>query len=432
MISLSDKMLEKITERFMSCHPPYTIIDFRDTKMMKEFAARYGISRLSAALPDCIRVNMTKRKSHSGNRIMKITTEHYIVVPDSQKKIAGSSGSARKKGPYITKKTAGETDEVPLYLPVITNRKYRDAMGFNCNSSAYLQMLSDGCRLAYKNGASAMKGFPATYEKLKEYRTGEGIEKVHIPLLMALYGILLQKFMPSPETHSLNETAVVYYPDLAKKTGKTNTGVKDIASVTNAMEKLENIAGIVNGGQKGSDILPVLSGYKYDDDTNTIRFSSPYMARIIQEIHKASIQRGKNSGAVKNENGDEKTLPAYSYLVDISIEKERNKKAVEIVMIIVALVEQAGKNTPHIRAKTIIERSSLLKKSLQNSSTQKKDTVLRRSFSKAWELLRSNTRLSSVYKDIELPDPDNPKYIPTSSTIEMVFRFPHKGKKQDT
>lgn len=108
MISLSDKMLEKITERFMSCHPPYTIIDFRDTKMMKEFAARYGISRLSAALPDCIRVNMTKRKSHSGNRIMKITTEHYIVVPDSQKKIAGSSGSARKKGPYITKKQPGK------------------------------------------------------------------------------------------------------------------------------------------------------------------------------------------------------------------------------------------------------------------------------------------------------------------------------------
>jgi len=121
-------------------------------------------------------------------------------------------------------------------------------------------------------------------------------------------------------------------------------------------------------------------------------------------------------------------LPSYSYLVDISIEKERNRKAVEIVMIIVALIEQAGKGTPHIRAKTVIERSSILKKCLQDQSAQKSDTILRRSFTKAWELLRSKTRLGAVYKDIELPDPENPYYIPTYSNLDMVFKFPHKGK----
>lgn len=346
--------------------------------------------------------------------------------PDCENHAEITHASAKRA--YITKKTAGETDEVPGYLPVITNRKYRDAMGFNYNSSAYLQILSDEGRLTYKNGTSSMKGFPATFEKIKGYCTDEGIEKIHIPLLMALYGILLEKFLPSPETHGLNEMAVVYYPDLARKTRKSNTGAKDIAAVRNAMEKLGNIVGIINGGQKGSDILPVLYGYDYDKDTNTIRFASPYIARVIKEIYKTSIRKDKNGSPVKNGNGKLKMLPAYSYLIDISMENERNKKAVEIVLIIVALIEQAGKHTPHIRAKTIVERSSLLNQGLKNQPVQKKNFMLKRSFSKAWELLRSKTRLSGVYRDIELPDPEDPEYIPTSSTLGMAFRFPHKGK----
>lgn len=249
---------------------------------------------------------------------------------------------------------------------------------------------------------------------------------------MALYGIFLQKSSsPTKKGPGVDNEAVFYYPDIAKKLGKANTGVKDIESFRNAMEKLENIIGIVDSGKKGADILPVLSDYRYDRDTNTVHASSPYITRIIGEIHNASIRKDKNGEPVRNKDGEVRMLPSYSYLIDISIGKERNRKAVEIVMIIVTLIEQAGKGIPHIRAKTIIERSSILKMGMQDPSTQKRDTMLRRSFSKAWELLRNKTKISSVYRDIELPDPKNPYYIPTCSTLDRVFTFPHKGKCTD-
>lgn len=334
---------------------------------------------------------------------------------------------------YRTKKTAGQRAEVPAYLPVITNKTYRDAITFNCNGSAYLQLLSDGSELKYKNGSSYFKGLAANCEKIKGLFTNDGIKEVHIPLLMALYGIFLQKASSSSgKAQGLDEKIVFYYPEFAKKLGKTHTGVKDIEAFASAMEQLTKIVGIVHNGQSSSDILPVLSGYEHDKDTNTIHIASPYITRIIKEIHNASIRKDKNGEPVKNKNGEFRTLPAYSYLVDISIEKERNRKAVEIVMIIVALIEQSGKHTPHIRARTVIERSSLLKGSMKGPSTQKKDTVLQRSFSKAWELLQTKTKLSTVYRDIKLPDPENPCYIPTCPNLDMVFTFPHKGKCTDS
>ena len=50
---------------------------------------------------------------------------------------------------------------------------------------------------------------------------------------------------------------------------------------------------------------------------------------------------------------------------------------------------------------------------------------------KAWELLRTQTLLTKCYKNIKLPDPkasDFCKYIPTTSTLDTIYEFPHEGK----
>lgn len=173
-------------------------------------------------------------------------------------KNTGRQWRKQKKRPLHYEKTAGETDDVPGYLPVITNKKYRDAISFNCNSSAFLQVFSDSAAFTYKNSCTSLKGLPATYENIKEYCTNDGMKEVHIPLLMALFGILLLKFSASPDTHRLHETACIYYPELAKRLGKPSTGVKDINAVMGAMEKLKKVIGIVDGGKKSADILPAL------------------------------------------------------------------------------------------------------------------------------------------------------------------------------
>lgn len=89
-------------------------------------------------------------------------------------------------------------------------------------------------------------------------------------------------------------------------------------------------------------------------------------------------------------------------------------------------------NIPNIRTKTIVERTALLNLNLQSEeiTTSNKNILLARAFTKALELLREKTSLTTTYDNISLPDPRDPKSIPTCSTLNIVFRFPHNGKNK--
>lgn len=83
-----------------------------------------------------------------------------------------------------------------------------------------------------------------------------------------------------------------------------------------------------------------------------------------------------------------------------------------------------------IKASTIIERNPQLQNRLETDSSHKAQ-LLKRVFSKTWELLRTETDLQRVYKDIQLPDPKDPAFIPTVKNLDsLVFTFPHGGKKE--
>ena len=190
------------------------------------------------------------------------------------------------------------------------------------------------------------------------------------------------------------------------------------------MALLGKLVGIINADTANQSVLPVLTDYRYNPDSNTIHFSSPYMTKLVSEIYKASIRKDKKGEPIIK-NGKPQMYPAYSFLISSDIARERNKRAVEIVQVVVTLIEQAGNHNPNIRANTIIERTCLLRHSLMGKNTSTKNSVLKKAFSKAWELLESKTALQKVYKDIQLPSPEE---IPTTSNLDMVFRFPHTGK----
>lgn len=332
---------------------------------------------------------------------------------------------------YKTKQKAGKTDSVPAFLPVITNQKYQQALTFCQNGNACLHLVSDSKKLTYKNGLIYLDGLPATEAGIRKYYTDDGIDSINLPLLGVLYGIILQKHLSgSPSPPGQKGKANIYYPDLAKSLGKPKPNKNDIEALNRDMELLKKIVGVIKKGDTSTDILPLLESYRYDPGTNTFCFSSPYMGKLISEIHNDSIRKDKNGKAVLKKNGEPQMQPAYSFLVDIRIAKERNRRAVEIVLVVVTLVEQAGKHIPNIRAETIIGRTDLLSRSLQGQATNHKNVILRRSFKKAWELLRTKTSLSTIYKDIKLPDPADAASIPTCSTLGQVFRFPHAGKDQ--
>ena len=170
-----------------------------------------------------------------------------------------------------------------------------------------------------------------------------------------------------------------------------------------------------------------------DVEKNTISFASPYMVRVIRDIYNASIRKIKKEIPILKKNGTPQMLPSYSYMIKSSIAKEKNKKAVEIIFIVVALIEQCGNNEPHIKARTIIERNQLLKQALERCKTPGNiNNTLTRAFTKAWKLLITHTTLKERYRNIQLPDTDAKDFkalwIPTSSSLDKVFSFKHDGK----
>ena len=142
-----------------------------------------------------------------------------------------------------------------------------------------------------------------------------------------------------------------------------------------------------------------------------------------------SVRKDKNGKARLKKSGEPLLLPNHSYLIDGSIAKERNKAAVENVVIIISMIERAGDNIPRIKASTLIEHNPQLQERLENSTNKRQ--LLKRTFAKTWELLRSKTRLADVYEGIELPDPKDPAYLPNETELEnLVISFPHNGKKK--
>lgn len=364
---------------------------------------------------------------------ISITSTTQAMSNGTETGSSTAAGNAPKKEHiYRTKALCGDTAAIPDRLPIITNPSYKNALTFNKNANAYLQALSDTSGLKYSNNTFCYKGLPATLEKLDSIFTNENTETFNIPLLWALYGIILNSFQLTGKLE-YGKIITIYFPEFAYKIGKSpNIGKKDITEYTNSIRRFQTVVGIINNGTKSDDILPVIDYVEHDAATHTISFSSPYIVRIIQDIREASIRKDRKGQPKLKKNGEPMMFPSHSYIVDMSIVSEKNKKALEIVFVIVALIEQAGNNTPHIRADTIISRCPQLHKSLVRQSAGNKNNLLKRAFSKAWDLLRAKTALTTVYNNIRIPDAKDIAAIPTSSTLSMPFNFPHNGKTKTT
>ena len=399
---------------------------------------------------DTYKVIMNSLPATAAGKALERYASYLYKILENQEYDAGESDKTdaenAEKKEYRTKAKAGDVAEVPAKMPLITNQTYINAMTYNDDNAAYLQPLKSADGLMFKDNKLFFDGLPASTARIKHLYTKDNIEEFDLPLLRVFYAVILNKFKQTwIEDKSIDETITIYYPDLARQLGKSmNISRKDVEATINSILSFRNIMGIT---EKGNNILPVLVYMGEDREKNTITFASPYIVKIIKDLYKASIRKNKQGLAMKKKDGSPQMLPAYTYLPSLTLAKERNKKAVEIVCIVVPVIENAGSHgTPHISARTIIERNQMLKQSLENTSdTSNQNKILKRAFGKAWELLVTQTDLSVKYKNIQLPiipnssikDPKEKKrlerefrtkWIPTMSNLDMVFEFPHEGK----
>ena len=339
---------------------------------------------------------------------------------------------SKNKKPYRTvakAKQKGAITEAPKSLIIPTLPNYQYSMSLHQEGGAYLQPLSSMDNLQFKEGKlyfSDARAREVSEVELRDLRTKEGIEDLDLSTLRFFYSILFDQFQRS-NYKVLQDFIIVSAPLLA---GRKDPTAQEVNSVIAKIQSYHNMMGVIKGNRNGKtteSYYQVLNFEYYDEQHNIIAFSSPYMNYVIQTIYDSAIRKDREGKPKLKHNGEPLTLPNHSYLIDESIIRERNRAAVENVILLVQGIEQAGGNGYKVRPQTLIDRNPQLAERLERDTSHKAQ-ILKRAFVKTWELLREKTRLQEVYKDIQLPDPKDPKFIPTSKTLDEPIEITHKGK----
>lgn len=333
------------------------------------------------------------------------------------------------------KRIEKEVVAIPEKQATITLKEYKNAIGLKKEGNAYLEVLSQGIvkNMHFNNGTINMQGILSTLtdQDIEKLRDTE-VEKIDLTLLRAFYTIILKECEKSNFQYDISDIKL-YIPDLLKVLGlKSNRSQGQIGELLLKINELKNLIGVIRrnkGGRIFSSFYAVINVNYYDEEKNIISLSAPYLNVVAKLVLETSIRCDKNGKKLMKKNGCPNTRASHSYLISLHIGKERNKAAVENVNIIVALIEMAGGTSAHISAETIVSRNVLLQKRLDECLPKNRNQILGRVFKKTWKLLKAKTDLESVYPDIELPDPNDLKNIPTMQTLsKAIFNFPHDKK----
>jgi len=330
---------------------------------------------------------------------------------------------------------AGAIKDLPTSLIIPTYDGYQNSVSLYQNGGAYLQPLRSVDALKFRDGKLYFENMTQLNieAELQNLKTKEGIQNIDLPALRIFYAIVCHRFEQSG-FKKIEDVITMDIADLAEYMGlQRNLNKQDLGRLLDKLQSYHNIVGVVHSTRNGKPVksyYQVLNFEKYEDKSRTVTFSSPYMNYVIKTLSNLAIRKTKGGKKQLKKSGEPLRLPTHSYLIDSSIVKERNKAAVENVIILVQGIEQAGGKGYHIAASTLVERNVQLAERLE-ADPQHRAQLLKRVFTKTWELLRDKTKLAEVYKNIQLPEPDDPAYIPTVKGLSsMVFEIKHDGKKK--
>lgn len=352
-----------------------------------------------------------------------------------------NSDTAKFRCARRTKNHANITNAVTFTdnLAIPTFKPYQYAMSLFQHGQAYLQGGIDTSNLKTREGKLFFEDPSGilkvlTEVELQNFKTKENVNLSDIGLnwLRTCYSILLGTYQEMlRQDKPLEYTIQIYVPDLLEYFGlKRDSDMKTIDKIINQMLSFQNVIGVLHStrnGKPSKSYYAIFLFAEYNPETNTIVVLSPYLNFVVKNILQEAIKRDPNNKApLMDKNGQPIPLPAHSFLIKPSIFNERNAAAVENVVIIIQVIEQAGDHIANIKANTIIERNPAFQQRLNESKNP--NQLLKRVFKRTWELLIEQTHLLKVYKSIRLPNPKNPVNIPTLQNLNLVFSFPHDGK----
>ncbi len=337
---------------------------------------------------------------------------------------------------YRKKPDDGTFLNLPDKQATITMKPFTTAISFDHEGDAYLEPLNTKFvdKLKFQNDKLYFEG---QWQELSEADiqnivTKEYFNNIDLSILRTIYSAILKEYeRANYKKTSLN--IVLYVPDLLRSLGKkSNQSQQQIKALIKDINQYKNVVGVIkkkNGNKVYKNYYALLNFNYYEQEYNTISLNAPYLEYIVKYIYELSIRKDKDGKPRFTKSGKTLTLPTHSYLIKSEIAKECNHTAIENVNIIVTLIEQAGKGTPHISAQTILERNPLLQQRLKECLPKNRQRILNTTFKKTWELLHTMTLLEDTYLEISLPDPKVLTSYPKLKELDKtVFKFSHKGK----
>ena len=216
--------------------------------------------------------------------------------------------------------------------------------------------------------------------------------------------------------------------ELGKHMGANLTATNAV-DVIARLKPLEKLIGRTPDGS----IYRVFSFLKYDADTETYSFACPFINQVVLRLEdKNQVEYKTKTKGIAAYNA-----PHINFLLHSTLHKERNKRAVQIVMAITnLLLQRAGETTrkptgrdcfeAHIRYSTLISYCPMLAASLEECKRPaNRNRILQSAFTKAQDLLRTQTDAYSHFENLKIPD-----LIVTNSTLEETIRITFTGIKR--
>lgn len=357
--------------------------------------------------------------------------------------VAGDTGCDGDPGhkPRRTKGRAGDVIDVNAMLAIPTDENYQYAISSIHKDKAHLQPLAKAIagQMSYRNGKLYYHGRNPDDSELARYHDSDpdAMADIDLPLLYSLYSQVfykIQKDFKTPDEINrvisdpeFRKYSVSFFaPEFMRMIGLPhNMNQGNIDRMIDKIDSFHHIMGLIPT-RYGFSHYPALFLLGHDAETNRVEIISPYFNQIIMRARRNSYKI--RNGQPKRKNS---SLPApiVSTLVKASITSEKNKNAVEMVYRIVSVIERAGSSKdalPHINARELVSRCEHLTRNLEGKDTNHRNTILRRAFTRAWELLKEQTILEETYLHIQFPFPEK---MPTYSKLDKVtFEFPHEGK----
>jgi hypothetical protein len=312
------------------------------------------------------------------------------------------------------------TRDFPQRLAVPSAFGYDDVLmggrGRSESPSAWIEALADRSDLAdleLNDGALTVKGRPDLHLSLMDIRTKEYVagEDLDVLPLLALYSVTF-----FAQAHGLLQNDILH---LKRAQFARYMGVMDRGTHGNALlDKLQQFEGLLGVFEDGS-IYRLPSILSYDTGSDVLSIHCGFFRKLMGSISETHVVSRVQHGVVTSI-----ALPGHNLLWPSSIAAERNKDAVLLAMQITNLIHQAGsKGVPHIRYINLIDRVPNLRQRLKSiDKANDRNRVLKRVFSKAFELIRTRSTAYDRWRDLVIDE-----RIPTTKGLNAVLRIRHAG-----